>query len=444
MPDADATRRLRRRAGRAGVRRRAPRPPPLDRARAGTGRLPAVPGSEVRDRPADPGRLLLRLRPSLADQGGRPALRSRTRCGRSSRPTSRSSGKRSPGRTPSRASRTSRSSGRSSRRSGRPRARSPSGEIVSLYRNDGWVGSVRGAARPVDRPARRVQADLDRGRVLARRRDEPDAHPDLRDRVGDPGGPRGAPACGWRRRRSATTAGWAVSSTCSRARTSSGRGCGSGIRAAGSSARSSRIGSATSTSTRGYDLVVTPHIARSVLWETSGHLEKYRENMYPPMEADTGDYYVKPMNCPFHVLVYKSQVRSYRDLPMRLSELGTIYRHEKAGTLHGLLRIRGGTQDDSHIICTPGPADRRDPRGVRPHARDPSDVRLHRPRGGALDAARRPVDRRRGDGGARHRGADPRAREERARLSRSPRARAPSTGPRSTSTSATRSAASGS
>jgi threonyl-tRNA synthetase len=104
---------------------------------------------------------------------------------------------------------------------------------------------------------------------------------------------------------------------------------------------------------RGYDLIVTPHIARSMLWETSGHLDKYAENMYPPMQADTGDYYVKPMNCPFHVLVYKSQVRSYRDLPMRLSELGTIYRHEKAGTLHGLLRIRGGTQDDSHIICTP-------------------------------------------------------------------------------------------
>jgi threonyl-tRNA synthetase len=104
---------------------------------------------------------------------------------------------------------------------------------------------------------------------------------------------------------------------------------------------------------RGYDLVVTPHIARSVLWETSGHLEKYADNMYPPMQTDTGDYYVKPMNCPFHVLVYKSRVRSYRDLPIRLSELGTIYRHERIGTLHGLLRIRGGTQDDSHIICTP-------------------------------------------------------------------------------------------
>jgi threonyl-tRNA synthetase len=104
---------------------------------------------------------------------------------------------------------------------------------------------------------------------------------------------------------------------------------------------------------RGYDLVVTPHIARSVLWETSGHLAKYADNMYPPMRDEQGDYYVKPMNCPFHVLVYKSRLRSYRDLPMRLSELGTIYRHERIGTLHGLLRIRGGTQDDSHIICTP-------------------------------------------------------------------------------------------
>jgi threonyl-tRNA synthetase len=104
---------------------------------------------------------------------------------------------------------------------------------------------------------------------------------------------------------------------------------------------------------RGYDLVVTPHIARSILWETSGHLEKFAENMYPPMRDEQSDYYVKPMNCPFHVLIYKSRVRSYRELPIRLSELGTIYRHEQLGALHGLLRIRGGTQDDSHIICTP-------------------------------------------------------------------------------------------
>jgi threonyl-tRNA synthetase len=103
----------------------------------------------------------------------------------------------------------------------------------------------------------------------------------------------------------------------------------------------------------GYDLVVTPHIARSVLWETSGHLEKYADNMYPPMQTETGDYYAKPMNCPFHVMVYRSQTRSYRDLPMRLSELGTVYRHERIGTLHGLLRIRGLTMDDAHIVCTP-------------------------------------------------------------------------------------------
>lgn len=103
---------------------------------------------------------------------------------------------------------------------------------------------------------------------------------------------------------------------------------------------------------RGYQPVFSPHIARSVLWETSGHLAKYRENMYPPMEAESSEYFVKPMNCPFHLLIYKSQTRSYRDLPMRLFELGTIYRHERVGTLHGLLRVRGGTQDDSHIFCT--------------------------------------------------------------------------------------------
>ncbi|MFN2543542.1 MAG: threonine--tRNA ligase, partial [Actinomycetota bacterium] len=104
---------------------------------------------------------------------------------------------------------------------------------------------------------------------------------------------------------------------------------------------------------RGYELVVTPHVARSVLWETSGHLAKYAENMYPPMKDEHTDYYVKPMNCPFHVLVYKSRTRSYRELPLRVSELANIYRHERLGTLHGLLRIRGGMMDDAHIICTP-------------------------------------------------------------------------------------------
>jgi threonyl-tRNA synthetase len=103
---------------------------------------------------------------------------------------------------------------------------------------------------------------------------------------------------------------------------------------------------------RGYDLVATPNLARRELWDTSGHTEKYAELMYPEMRHE-GDpaYFVKPMNCPFHVLVYKSRIRSYRDLPMRLSELGSVYRYERLGVVHGLLRARGFTQDDSHIIC---------------------------------------------------------------------------------------------
>ncbi|HZA39683.1 MAG TPA: threonine--tRNA ligase [Actinomycetota bacterium] len=102
---------------------------------------------------------------------------------------------------------------------------------------------------------------------------------------------------------------------------------------------------------RGYDPVYTPHIGKSVLWETSGHLGYYAENMFPPMAADEGDYYAKPMNCPFHILIYKSKTRSYRELPVRLSELGTVYRYERSGVVHGLLRSRGFTQDDSHIFC---------------------------------------------------------------------------------------------
>ncbi len=103
----------------------------------------------------------------------------------------------------------------------------------------------------------------------------------------------------------------------------------------------------------GYELLYTPHIGQSVLWETSGHLDFYREGMYSAMEIDEKDYYVKPMNCPFHIEIYQSRLRSYRELPLRWAELGTVYRYEKSGALHGLLRVRGFTQDDSHIICTP-------------------------------------------------------------------------------------------
>ena len=103
----------------------------------------------------------------------------------------------------------------------------------------------------------------------------------------------------------------------------------------------------------GYELVFTPHIGRSELWQTSGHLDFYAENMYSPMDIDGIDYYAKPMNCPFHIQIYKSQVRSYRELPLRLAELGTVYRYERSGVLHGLLRVRGFTQDDAHIFCRP-------------------------------------------------------------------------------------------
>jgi len=102
----------------------------------------------------------------------------------------------------------------------------------------------------------------------------------------------------------------------------------------------------------GYEFVFTPHLTKSTLYETSGHLGWYADGMYPPMEMDNGTYYMKPMNCPMHCLIFRSRQRSYRELPLRLFELGTVYRYERAGTLHGLLRIRGFTQDDSHIYCT--------------------------------------------------------------------------------------------
>ncbi|UDQ97121.1 threonine--tRNA ligase [Lentisphaerota bacterium WC36G] len=102
----------------------------------------------------------------------------------------------------------------------------------------------------------------------------------------------------------------------------------------------------------GYELIYTPHIGKSHLWETSGHLDFYREGMYSAMEVDGNDYYVRPMNCPFHIEIYKSRMRSYRELPCRWAELGTVYRYEKSGALHGLLRVRGFTQDDAHIVCS--------------------------------------------------------------------------------------------
>ena len=105
---------------------------------------------------------------------------------------------------------------------------------------------------------------------------------------------------------------------------------------------------------RGYNLVFTPHVMLLDLWKTSGHTGFYRDSMFSPIEIEKADYQIKPMNCPGHILIYKSHLRSYRDLPMRLAELGTVYRYERSGVLHGLLRVRGFTQDDAHIFCTTG------------------------------------------------------------------------------------------
>ena len=102
-----------------------------------------------------------------------------------------------------------------------------------------------------------------------------------------------------------------------------------------------------------YDLIYTPHVGKSDLWLKSGHLDNFKENMFSSINMDNNEYYLKPMNCPFHISYYKNKLRSYRDLPMRIGELGTVYRYEKQGVLHGLLRVRGFTQDDAHIFCMP-------------------------------------------------------------------------------------------
>lgn len=103
----------------------------------------------------------------------------------------------------------------------------------------------------------------------------------------------------------------------------------------------------------GYELLYTPHVGKSWLWQTSGHLDFYREGMYSPMEIEGSSYYMKPMNCPFHIMIYKNSLRSYRELPLRWAELGTVYRYERSGVLHGLMRVRGFTQDDAHVFCSP-------------------------------------------------------------------------------------------
>ena len=187
--------------------------------------------------------------------------------------------------------------------------------------------------------------------------------------------------------------------------------------------------------------------AASWLWQTCGHLDFYQENMYAPMDIDEHDYYIKPMNCPFHILIYKSSQRSYRDLPLRWAELGTVYRYERSGVLHGLLRVRGFTQDDAHIFCTPEQIDDEILRTLDFCPRPAALVRLQRVRDRALGP--RPAD------SGKYVGSDEQWDEADASLRKALAVRraalpahggrgASSTGPRSTSRSRTPSAASGS
>ena len=135
---------------------------------------------------------------------------------------------------------------------------------------------------------------------------------------------------------------------------------------------------------RGYSLVYTPHVARSDLWKTSGHYNFYADNMFARMELDDAEYQLKPMNCPFHILIYRDRLRSYRDLPVRLGELGTVYRYERSGTMHGLMRVRGFTQDDAHIFCTPRSDRRRSGRLPPIRHRHTQHLRLYRIRSRTL------------------------------------------------------------
>ena len=158
----------------------------------------------------------------------------------------------------------------------------------------------------------------------------------------------------------------------------------------------------------GYSFVTTPHLAKETLFQTSGHLQWYADGMYPPMEMDGATYYLKPMNCPMHILIYKARGKSYRELPQRLFEFGTVYRFEKSGVLHGLTRIRGFTQDDSHIFCTPEQLTGELVDAARLHPVAAARLRAHRVRGGTRHPAGQVRRRARGVG-HRHRGAAQRA-----------------------------------
>ena len=227
--------------------------------------------------------------------------------------------------------------------------------VVTVYRNNGFVDLCRGPHVPSHGSPQCGAPAAHGRRLLAGRRAQRPAAEDLRHGLGVTQSPR----CVSR----AARAGRAAGSSPARHRARSllvpsgvgqwprrvapeGRRC---------SGRSIEDYSRRTHEAFDYEYVVSPHVAKADLWETSGHVDFYADAMYPAMELDHGQrYIVKPMNCPFHILIYKSRSRSYRELPLRLFELGTVYRYERSGVVHGLLRARGFTQDDSHIFTTVG------------------------------------------------------------------------------------------
>ena len=206
-------------------------------------------------------------------------------------------------------------------------------------------------ARARHGPARPLQADARRRRLLAGRREERHAPAHLRHGVGLQEG-RSTPTCtGWRRPRSATTASSASSSTCSRSPRRSARASPCSTPRAASIRRLMEDYSRERHEKAGYEFVYTPHITKANLFETQRAPRLLRRRHVPADGARRRhDYYLKPMNCPFHILIYQSRQRSYRELPLRFFEFGTVYRYEKSGVVHGLMRVRGFTQDDAHIF----------------------------------------------------------------------------------------------
>ena len=366
---------------------------------------------------------------------------SRNGCARWSRPTSRSSARRSRARTRWRASPTSRSRSRSSR-AWMPTRRGEvgGGDTVTLYRNDGWADLCLGPHVPSTGRLGAFKLTTVAGAYW--RGDE--QRPMLTRIYGTAWatrrGPRGvpdAPGGGGEARPSQARTAARPLLVAGRARAGS-VDLASARRDLPQAARGLRARPAPGPRLRpGRDAA---HRAFASCGRPRGTWRSTRTTCTRRCRRTTGDYYVKPMNCPFHVLVYKSQVRSYRDLPMRLSELGTIYRHERLGALHGLLRIRGGTQDDSHIICTPDQLIDEILSGVRADVRDPSRRSGSRIRS---STCRRCPGRRILDEAMAARATEALGRRstERPAVYGGRQARARSTVRRSTSTSRTRSAA---